>query len=117
MSGCNGAYLNTYVSSVSCRGQSTELTVPYNFADSNYCPAGDARAAERDSIKATLNFHWAYVPRTNADLMRAVATAPTQIGVKADGSAFQYYRGGIVGCSVEGKRAVSNRKCALLTLD
>jgi hypothetical protein len=57
------------------------------------------------------------VSRTNADLMRAVATAPTQIGVKADGSAFQYYRGGIVGCSVESKRAVSNRKCSASSLE
>lgn len=108
MLGCNGAYLNTYVSSVACRGQSTEQYAPYNSADTNFCSAGDDRAAARDAIKADLKFQWAYVSRTNADLMRAVATAPTQIGVKADGSAFQYYRGGIVGCSVESKRAVSN---------
>ncbi|WIA34493.1 hypothetical protein OEZ86_012820 [Tetradesmus obliquus] len=108
LSGCNGAGLNTYVSSVSCRGQSTEATAPYNYADSNYCPAGDTRAAERGAMKTTLNFQWAAVPRSNADLTRAVATAPTQIGVKADGYAFQYYTTGIVGCSVEGKRAVSN---------
>ncbi|WIA14314.1 hypothetical protein OEZ85_002846 [Tetradesmus obliquus] len=108
LSGCNGAGLNTYVSSVSCRGQSTEATAPYNYADSNYCPAGDTRAAERGAMKTTLNFQRAAVPRSNADLTRAVATAPTQIGVKADGYAFQYYTTGIVGCSVEGKRAVSN---------
>uniref|UniRef100_A0A383VUB5 Peptidase C1A papain C-terminal domain-containing protein n=1 Tax=Tetradesmus obliquus TaxID=3088 RepID=A0A383VUB5_TETOB len=106
--GCDGADIITYTSSVSCRGQSTEATAPYNYADGNYCPAGDARAAERDAMKATLNFKWATVPRSNANLTRAVATAPTQIGVKADGYAFQYYTSGIVGCSVESKSAVVN---------
>ncbi|WIA10948.1 hypothetical protein OEZ85_011111 [Tetradesmus obliquus] len=53
-------------------------------------------------MQQTLNLHWAYVPAgSNADLMRAVTHAPTQIGVRADGWAWQYYKAGVVPCNAD----------------
>jgi hypothetical protein len=104
--GCVGALDTTYVAVASCRGQLAESDLPYKPVDSNACPPNP----KRDSMKAALNFKWAQVPRTNIDLARAVTTAPTLISVKADGSAWQLYRSGIVGCSVEAKSDATNRE-------
>lgn len=98
MLGCNGAYLNTYFSSVSCRGQATEESLSYTASDSNNCPATGALYNERTAIKTQMQLKWAYVPRTSVDLEAAVSYAPTQIGIYV-GSAFRGYVGGVIYCS------------------
>ncbi|WIA40985.1 hypothetical protein OEZ86_004629 [Tetradesmus obliquus] len=98
MLGCNGAYLNTYFSSVSCGGQATEESLPYTASDSNNCPATGALYDERTAIKTQMQLKWAYVPRTSVDLEAAVSYAPTQIGIYV-GSAFRGYVGGVIYCS------------------
>lgn len=78
--------------------QATEASYQYDAVDTLSCNGSD----ERSAMQQTLNLHWAYVPAgSNADLMRAVTHAPTQIGVRADGWAWQYYKAGVVPCNAD----------------
>lgn len=105
--GCNGAPLSLYFSSTNCRGQGFEAQYPYQAVDTGSCPAD----ALRTSTKAALNLRWASVPKTNAGLMKAVTNAPTVVGVKADGTAFQYYSSGVIPCTTEATATTVNREC------
>jgi hypothetical protein len=95
---CGGAGMVDYFATASCVGQALEKTFPYTESDSNICPA----SAERDNMKAALALRWAFVPRTDTDMSRAVTAAPVQIGVDASSNAFAAYTGGIVPCGTLG---------------
>jgi hypothetical protein len=109
--GCNGAGLDDYFATASCVGQGTEKEFPYDAVDNFTCDA----SAERDAINAALRLQWAYVPfGSNADLMRAVTYAPTQIGVRVDNT-WQNYRSGVLSCTTgtskpTGRTGYTNRE-------
>lgn len=107
---CQGSPLHSFIAAASCNGQGTEASFPYDAVDDLTCNASPEAIAERSAVQ---NLSWAFVPsypNSNADLMRAVTYAPTLIGVRAGGKAWQYYRTGVVPCSADADVIVNTRK-------
>uniref|UniRef100_A0A383VM75 Peptidase C1A papain C-terminal domain-containing protein n=1 Tax=Tetradesmus obliquus TaxID=3088 RepID=A0A383VM75_TETOB len=91
LKGCNGAWLDTYFVSASCRGQGYETDFPYNARDTNKCPSNIAR----NSIKQDMQLKWAEIPSTSDALKSAVDYAPTQIGIMVSNA---FYLAGVIPC-------------------
>lgn len=107
---CQGSPLHSFIAAASCNGQGTEASFPYDAVDDLTCNASPEAIAERSAVQ---NLSWAFVPsypNSNADLMRAVTYAPTLIGLRASGKAWQYYRTGVMPCSADADVTINTRE-------
>uniref|UniRef100_A0A383VNK1 Peptidase C1A papain C-terminal domain-containing protein n=1 Tax=Tetradesmus obliquus TaxID=3088 RepID=A0A383VNK1_TETOB len=111
---CQGSPLHSFIAAASCNGQGTEASFPYDAVDDLTCNASPEAIAERSAVQ---NLSWAFVPsypNSNADLMRAVTYAPTLIGLRASGKAWQYYRTGVMPCSADADVTINTHAVAVV---
>jgi C1A family cysteine protease len=90
--GCNGGIMdNAFEYIVANGGLDTEASYPYTAVTGTTC-----KAKSGDEIKNVISGHTDVTPKSESDMMKAVAQQPVSIAIEADKQCFQFYSGGVL---------------------